>query len=94
VVAFRFGLALAQWLVQKGARFLLLTSKRGLRTGAQAKAIRQLQNQGIKVRVLAVELLLLSFLTAQPSSLFYFRNTKMANLCGLQHMIRAVLFWL
>lgn len=45
----RFGLALAQWLSQKGAKALLLTSKRGLRTGAQAKIIEQLRSQGTQV---------------------------------------------
>ena len=45
----RFGLALAQWLSQKGAKALLLTSKRGLRTGAQSKIIQQLRNQGTQV---------------------------------------------
>lgn len=46
---FRFGLALAQWLSQKGAKALLLTSKRGLRNGAQSKIIQQLRNQGTQV---------------------------------------------
>ena len=44
-----FGLALAAWMVQRGARSLLLTSKRGLRTGAQAKAVRQLRSAGAEV---------------------------------------------
>lgn len=44
-----FGLALAHWLVQRGARHLLLTSKRGLRTGAQNKAIQALRKQGAQV---------------------------------------------
>jgi fatty acid synthase len=37
--------------VQRGARSLLLTSKRGLRTGAQARALRQLRSQGAVVEV-------------------------------------------
>lgn len=47
-----FGLALALWLTQRGARSLLLTSKRGLRTGAQARAVRQLRSRGVRVRKL------------------------------------------
>lgn len=45
----RFGLALAQWLSQQGAKKLLLTSKRGLRTGAQAKVIEQMRATGTQV---------------------------------------------
>ena len=37
-----FGLALAEWLVQKGARNLVLTSKRGMRTGEQCAAVQRL----------------------------------------------------
>ena len=44
-----FGLALAVWLVQRGARSLLLTSKRGLRTGAQARAIAEMRKHGVQV---------------------------------------------
>ena len=44
-----FGLALAAWLAQRGARHLALTSKRGLRTGAQAKAVAQLRARGVQV---------------------------------------------
>lgn len=44
-----FGLALADWLVKHGAKHLLLTSKRGLRNGSQAKAIATLRKQGVQV---------------------------------------------
>lgn len=45
-----FGLALAQWLVQKGARSLVLTSKRGLRTGEQSACVKRLRDSfGTKV---------------------------------------------
>ena len=37
--------------MQRGARSLLLTSKRGLRTGAQAKAVARLRSQGAQVEV-------------------------------------------
>jgi fatty acid synthase, animal type len=44
-----FGLALAAWLVQRGASRLLLSSKRGLRTGGQARALDALARQGAQV---------------------------------------------
>ena len=39
-----FGLALAEWLVQKGARNLVLTSKRGMRTGEQCALVQRLRS--------------------------------------------------
>jgi KR domain len=44
-----FGLALAAWLVQQGASNLLLSSKRGIRTGVQARALAALSAQGVQV---------------------------------------------
>lgn len=44
-----FGLALAAWLVQNGATHILLSSKRGIRTGRQARALAALANQGVQV---------------------------------------------
>ena len=44
------GMALGVWLAQRGARHLLLTSKRGLRTGAQARALRDMRECGATVR--------------------------------------------
>ena len=44
-----FGLALTVFLAAHGAKHLLLTSKRGLRTGAQAKAIAALREKGVTV---------------------------------------------
>ena len=45
-----FGLALAVWLANRGARAFVLTSKRGLRTGGQRKVIELLRSRGCKVR--------------------------------------------
>jgi NAD(P)-dependent dehydrogenase (short-subunit alcohol dehydrogenase family) len=45
-----FGLALAVWLSNRGARNLVLTSKRGMRTGGQRKVIQMLQKRGVQVR--------------------------------------------
>lgn len=38
-----FGLELAQWLVDRGARSLILTSRSGVRTGYQKRKIQLLQ---------------------------------------------------
>ncbi|XP_062605841.1 fatty acid synthase-like [Saccostrea cucullata] len=42
-----FGLELANWLVDKGARKLVLTSRSGIRTGYQARKVRLLKEQGV-----------------------------------------------
>ena len=44
-----FGLALAVWLANAGAKNLVMTSKRGMRTGGQRKVIEMLRSRGVKV---------------------------------------------
>ncbi|XP_028643680.1 fatty acid synthase [Grammomys surdaster] len=46
-----FGLELARWLVLRGAQRLVLTSRSGIRTGYQAKHVREWRRQGIQVLV-------------------------------------------
>lgn len=46
-----FGLELAQWLVDRGARHLVLTSRAGVRTGYQCRRIRQWRHSGVVVHV-------------------------------------------
>lgn len=46
-----FGLELARWLVLRGAQKLVLTSRSGIRTGYQAKQVREWRRQGIQVLV-------------------------------------------
>lgn len=46
-----FGLELAQWLTERGARKLVLTSRSGIRNGYQAKRVREWQNQSVEVLV-------------------------------------------
>ncbi|KAM8991828.1 fatty acid synthase [Ara ararauna] len=46
-----FGLELAQWLVERGAQKLILTSRSGIRTGYQAERVRQWKALGIQVLV-------------------------------------------
>ena len=44
-----FGLALAVWLSNQGAKNLVMTSKRGMRTGGQRKVIEMLRSRGVNV---------------------------------------------
>uniref|UniRef100_A0A8C4V016 Fatty acid synthase n=1 Tax=Falco tinnunculus TaxID=100819 RepID=A0A8C4V016_FALTI len=46
-----FGLELAQWLVERGAQKLVLTSRSGIRTGYQAKRVGEWKRLGIQVLV-------------------------------------------
>ncbi|KAF1419112.1 Fatty acid synthase, partial [Spheniscus mendiculus] len=46
-----FGLELARWLVERGAQKLILTSRSGIRTGYQAKCVREWKALGIQVLV-------------------------------------------
>ena len=46
-----FGLELAQWLVKRGARYLVLTSRTGVSTGYQNRYIRQWREAGVAVCV-------------------------------------------
>ncbi|XP_071318722.1 fatty acid synthase [Trachinotus anak] len=46
-----FGLELAQWLMERGARKLVLTSRSGIRNGYQAKRVREWQSQNVEVLV-------------------------------------------
>uniref|UniRef100_A0A8D0GNS8 Fatty acid synthase n=1 Tax=Sphenodon punctatus TaxID=8508 RepID=A0A8D0GNS8_SPHPU len=46
-----FGLELAQWLVERGAQRLVLTSRSGIRTGYQAKRVKEWKQMGVQVLV-------------------------------------------
>ncbi|KAM4715440.1 fatty acid synthase isoform 2-T2 [Anableps anableps] len=46
-----FGLELAQWLIERGACKLVLTSRSGIRNGYQAKRVHEWQKQGVNVLV-------------------------------------------
>ncbi|XP_059181217.1 LOW QUALITY PROTEIN: fatty acid synthase [Centropristis striata] len=46
-----FGLELAQWLTERGARRLVLTSRSGIRNGYQAKRVREWRSQEVEVLV-------------------------------------------
>lgn len=46
-----FGLELAQWLINRGARKLVLTSRTGIRTGYQARCVHFWRRMKISVHV-------------------------------------------
>ena len=46
-----FGLELAGWLAERGAKHLVITSRGGVRTGFQARHVRQLRQRGVNVEV-------------------------------------------
>lgn len=46
-----FGLELAQWLVERGAKYLVLTSRVGVTSGYQDRRIRQWRHAGVTVTV-------------------------------------------
>ncbi|XP_021358822.1 fatty acid synthase-like [Mizuhopecten yessoensis] len=46
-----FGLELAQWLIERGARQLVLTSRSGVKTGYQARKLQVWKKKGIQVIV-------------------------------------------
>jgi NAD(P)-dependent dehydrogenase (short-subunit alcohol dehydrogenase family) len=67
-----FGLAMATWMAEKGARSLVLTSKRGMRTGEQAACVQRLRDSfGAKV---IDHQLMRSYIKVHPLCvLWYFR---------------------
>ncbi|KAL8163353.1 UNVERIFIED_CONTAM: hypothetical protein K2H54_018774 [Gekko kuhli] len=46
-----FGLELVQWLVERGAKKFVLTSRSGIRTGYQAKRVQEWRHLGVQVLV-------------------------------------------
>lgn len=46
-----FGLELAEWMINRGARYLVLTSRSGICTGFQAMCIRRWRERGVNVTI-------------------------------------------
>ncbi len=46
-----FGLELAEWLAERGAKFLVLTTRSKVRNGYQARKIERLTSQGVQVEI-------------------------------------------
>ncbi|XP_043288036.1 fatty acid synthase [Venturia canescens] len=55
-----FGLELADWLITRGAQYIVLVSRSGVRTGYQALCIRRWREMGIKVIVSTTDVTSLS----------------------------------
>ena len=51
-----FGLELAQWLIERGAKHLILTSRSGIKTGYQIKKIEKFREQGISINVSSLDI--------------------------------------
>lgn len=60
-----FGLELAQWLINRGARRLVLTSRSGIRTGYQARCIHFWRRMKISVQISTLNI---------SKKVFYFKN--------------------
>ena len=46
-----FGIELAQWLIKRGARKLVLTSRQGIRTGYQSRCVNNWRRMGVQIVV-------------------------------------------
>nr|XP_006825449.1 PREDICTED: fatty acid synthase-like [Saccoglossus kowalevskii] len=51
-----FGLELANWLVERGALHLVLTSRSGIRNGYQSRRVKQWRDLGVQVTILSVDI--------------------------------------
>ena len=47
-----FGLELANWMIRRGAKYIVLTSRSGIRTGYQALCVRRWREMNIKIQIL------------------------------------------
>ncbi|XP_011875304.1 PREDICTED: fatty acid synthase-like [Vollenhovia emeryi] len=50
-----FGLELADWLIRRGAKNLVLTSRSGIRTGYQLSRVKLWQSKGVDVQIVTVD---------------------------------------
>ena len=46
-----FGIELAQWLIKRGARKLVLTSRQGIRSGYQSRCVNNWRRMGVQIVV-------------------------------------------
>ncbi|XP_028050812.1 fatty acid synthase [Monomorium pharaonis] len=50
-----FGLELADWMIARGAKFIVLVSRSGIRTGYQALCVRRWRERGVKVVIFTMD---------------------------------------
>lgn len=55
-----FGLELADWMIARGAKFIILVSRSGIRTGYQALCVRRWRENGVKIVVFTTDVTTLS----------------------------------
>src|SRR5580765_7104251 len=55
-----FGLELADWMIARGARFIILVSRTGIRTGYQMSRVRYWRDRGTKIVVSTADITTLS----------------------------------
>ncbi|MFW6168861.1 MAG: type I polyketide synthase [Planctomycetota bacterium] len=79
-----FGLALAQWMVERGARHLALAGRRGAETPAAQQAIRKLQAMGANPRVLKKDV-------ANPTDVRGMLNTIQRSMPPLRGVFHAAM---
>ncbi|XP_072754283.1 fatty acid synthase [Anoplolepis gracilipes] len=55
-----FGLELANWMIARGAKFIVLVSRSGIRTGYQALCVRRWRENGVKILISTADVTTLS----------------------------------
>lgn len=55
-----FGLELADWIINRGAKYIVLTSRSGIRTGFQALCVRRWREMGVNVTISTADVATLS----------------------------------
>jgi hypothetical protein len=65
-----FGLELSQWLIDRGAKTLVLTSRSGVKTGYQARKLEKWRQKGIRVEISSLDNQLLYIICACQRKLF------------------------
>ena len=75
------GLELAHWLVQRGAKYLALTSRSGVRTGYQKRLIGLWEKQGVKTLVSNRDVS-----SAKDTNHLFSEVKKMAPVGGVFHL--------
>ncbi|OXB61122.1 hypothetical protein ASZ78_013685 [Callipepla squamata] len=83
-----FGLELAQWLIERGARKLILTSRSGIRTGYQAKCVREWKALGIQVLVSTSDVG-----TLEGTQLLIEEALQLGPVGGIFNLAVSVLLW-
>lgn len=55
-----FGLELSEWMIIRGAKYIVLTSRSGIRTGFQSLCIRRWREMGVHVKISTIDIITLT----------------------------------